>query len=468
MIAWMLYTVLVGLCVVLAALAADWLTRLWRRPVRSVWIGAAALCMVLPATARLRARAIAPAVARSVDLSSLGLVQSSMQTVERHMTASAVWYALGAWALATLLVATVFGTVYVRLRRMRALWPEVEVAGHRVLVSPAFGPIVVGFIHPQVIVPWWVLHRSAAEQRLIIEHEFAHVRARDPILLGIVSVFVAFMPWNPALWVILSRIRLAVEIDCDARVLRGGASAPSYGSLLVDVAERTSALRFAALTLTDRSSHLQQRILAMQSRRISHPIARGAAVALVGAAALLAACEAKMPTAADIDHMDAASAERNARQLALTGDTVVWSIDGKTASVAEAKAIPADSVVDVSVKTPVGGARHINVLTVRGRMIALATTHTDSGRGAASGEPVFVRRKLGADSSLIVKGAVSSSEQPLLLIDGVRSDLATLKTMDRSRIASVEILKGVAAQQVYGDAAKNGVIVVTTKPSQSR
>ena len=168
MIAWMLYTVLVGLCVVLAALAADWLTRLWRRPVRSVWIGAAALCMVLPATARLRARAIAPAVARSVDLSSLGLVQSSMQTVERHMTASAVWYALGAWALATLLVATVFGTVYVRLRRMRALWPEVEVAGHRVLVSPAFGPIVVGFIHPQVIVPWWVLHRSAAEQRLII------------------------------------------------------------------------------------------------------------------------------------------------------------------------------------------------------------------------------------------------------------------------------------------------------------
>ena len=445
MITWMLYTVLVGLCVVLAAHAADWLTRLWRRPVRSVWIGAATLCMLLPATERLRARATAPTVAQSVDLSSLALLQTSMQTVERHMTASAVWYALGVWTLATLLVATVFGTVYVRLRRMRSLWPEVEVAGHRVLVSPAFGPIVVGFIRPQVIVPWWVLHRSADEQRLIIEHEFAHVRARDPILLGIVSVFVALMPWNPALWIILSRIRLAVEMDCDARVLRGGASARSYGSLLIDVAERTSALGFvAALSLSDGSSHLRQRILAMQSRRISHPVARGVTVALVGAAALLAACEAKMPTAADIDHMDAASVERSARQLALTGDTIVWSVDGKAVSAAEAKAIPSDSIMNVAVNTAVGGPRRINISTLRARNIAVATT------------------------VLIAKDAASSSEQPLLLIDGVRSDLATLKTLDRSRIAGVEILKGPAAQQVYGDAAKNGVIVVTTKPSQSR
>ena len=203
----------------------------------------------------------------------------------------------------------------------------------------------------------------------------------------------------------------------------------------------------------------------MQSRRISHPVVRGMTVALVGAAALLAACEAKMPTAADIDHMDAASAERSARQLALTGDTIVWSVDGRVVSAAEAKAIASDSIVDVSVNTPSGGARHIDVSTMRARQIRIAATGRAYGRGEAGGESRFARARV--DTGFAVQGA-TSSEQPLLLIDGVRSDLATLKSIDRSRIASVEILKGRAALQTYGDGAKNGVIVVTTKRSDER
>ena len=465
MIAWMLYTVLVGLCTVVAALAADWLTRFRRQPVRFVWIVAALLSTVLAATARLRTHVIVPA-AQSVDLASLALVQTGMRTVERHIAASAGWYALGLWALATLLVTTMFGAAYMRLRRGRRTWPEAELLGHRVLVSPSFGPILVGFVHPRVVVPQWVLHRSAGEQRLILDHELAHIRGRDPIVLGVACALVALMPWNPAVWIILSRLRLAVEIDCDARVLRGGASAHRYGSLLVDVAERASDLRFAAVALSDGSSHLHQRILAMQSRRISHPVARGVTVALCGAVALLAACEAKLPTAADIDHMDAASAERSARQLALTGDTIVWSVDGKVVSAAEAKAIASDSIVDVSVNTPLGGARHIDVSTMRARQIGIAATSPSNGSGEARGESRLVRRGR-VDSGFAVQGA-TASEQPLLLIDGVRSDLATLKSIDRSRIASVEILKGRAAMQTYGDGAKNGVIVVTTKRSDER
>lgn len=464
MIAWMLYAVLVGLCTVVAALAADWLTRSCRQPVRFVWIAAALLCTILSATARLRTRAVVPA-AQSVDLASLALVQTGVRTVERHIAASAGWYALGLWVLASLVVTTMFGATYMRVRRGRQTWPEVELLGHRVLVSPSFGPILVGFVHPQVVVPRWVLHRTAGEQRLILDHELAHIRGRDPIVLGVACALVALMPWNPALWIILSRLRLAVEIDCDARVLRAGALAHRYGSLLVDVAERASALRFASIPLSDGSSHLYQRILAMQSRRASHPVIRGVTVAFVGAAALLAACEAKLPTAADIDHMDAASAERSARQLALTGDTIIWSVDGKVVSAAQAKAIASDSIVDVSVNTPVGGARHISVSTMRARQIGIAATSPSNGSGEARGESRFVRARV--DSGFAVQGA-TSSEQPLLLIDGVRSDLATLKSIDRSRIASVEILKGRAAMQTYGDGAKNGVIVVTTKRTDER
>src|SRR5206468_2509002 len=179
----------------------------------------------------------------------------------------------------------------------------------------------------------------------------AHVRAGDPVLLGAACALVALAPWNPALWIILSRIRLAIEVDCDARLLHGGLSPRSYGSLLVDVAEQASPVRFAATALADGSSHLHQRILAMQPHRFAHPLLRGASVALIGVAGLLAACEAKMPTAADIQQMDARSAERDAQKLGLlpNDSSVVWSIDGVVSSQAAAKAIPAESIAAVEV-----------------------------------------------------------------------------------------------------------------------
>ncbi|MGZ6640165.1 MAG: M56 family metallopeptidase, partial [Solirubrobacteraceae bacterium] len=78
---------------------------------------------------------------------------------------------------------------------------------------------------------------ATAVQRLVIAHEAEHVAARDTLVLGIACVVVAAMPWNPVVWYMLSRLRLAVELDCDARVLRAGAAPLSYGALLIDVAE---------------------------------------------------------------------------------------------------------------------------------------------------------------------------------------------------------------------------------------
>ena len=69
----------------------------------------------------------------------------------------------------------------------------------------------------------------------------------------------------------------------------------------MDVAERALPLHFAATALADDSSHLQQRILAMQPRQLTHRFLRGGTAAIIAVAALLAACEAKMPTSRDID-----------------------------------------------------------------------------------------------------------------------------------------------------------------------
>ena len=459
MIAWMLFIVVVGLCVVAAAAAADVLLRIRRVPVRFVWIAAALLALGLGLTAPIRSRRTASASRADVDLSSLAVVQTSLRSVERHVPATGRYLA-GLWILASAMVGTTFIVAYRRMQRARREWPVIDLHERRVRLSPETGPVVVGLVRPEIVVPRWVLLRSAEEQRVILDHESAHVRAGDPLLLWAACVLVTLMPWNPALWIIFARVRLAIELDCDARVLRAGVSPRSYGTLLVDVAERTSRVRFAATALADDASHLHQRILAMQSRRFNHPILRGASAALLGLAALLAACEAKMPTAADVEHMDAQSAETNAKALGLVqrDSAVLWSVDGVATNGAVAKLISKDSIARVDISKAPDGSAHIYVVTKANQ--ALGAPQADSIRvdyrpgSVAERDERLMRR---------VRAANTRESAPLLMIDGVRSDPAVLKTLDRNKIDRVDVLKGELATSRYGADGSNGVILITTK-----
>ncbi|HSU15820.1 TonB-dependent receptor plug domain-containing protein [Longimicrobium sp.] len=60
-----------------------------------------------------------------------------------------------------------------------------------------------------------------------------------------------------------------------------------------------------------------------------------------------------------------------------------------------------------------------------------------------------------------------SSAQPLFVVDG---HILTSggRDIDPDRIANVEIVKGTRAVEMYGDAAANGVIIVTTKEAAAR
>jgi len=380
-----------------------------------------------------------------------------MQRVARSVPPSTDRLIAALWAVTALAVVLSFAVAYLRVRRARIRWPMVELHGSRVRVSPVLGPIVIGVARPEIIIPRWLVDRTLEEQRLVVEHEAAHVDARDPLLLVAGCVLAALMPWNPVLWIMLSRLRLAIELDCDARVLRRGRSPRLYGMLLIDVAERARPLRFAALALSDAASQLQKRILAMESRRITHPFARGAGVILVGLAGLLAACEATVPTAADIQHMDASSAERSAKGLMLADTAEIWLVDGKVTSAAAAKGIPADSIATINV-TGLAGTRtitmHVNTIG-----------HADDAARTNERTPTLVFQPHPGDSirtgAIVVRG--SAQDEPLLIIDGKRAAFSALKTLDRAKIDNVEVLKGAAAIAEYGAAADHGVVVVRTK-----
>jgi TonB-dependent SusC/RagA subfamily outer membrane receptor len=54
--------------------------------------------------------------------------------------------------------------------------------------------------------------------------------------------------------------------------------------------------------------------------------------------------------------------------------------------------------------------------------------------------------------------------KPLIVVDGViLSDRTSFEEINKEDIASVEVIKGGAAEQLYGERAKNGVILITTK-----
>jgi TonB family protein len=142
------------------------------------------------------------------------------------------------WAIATAIgLAWCAGGALYAKRRRRA-WPETVVDGVPVRVSPSVGPAVVGLASPEVVLPRWALALPPSQRALVLAHERAHADARDPALLFAATALVWLAPWNPALWYVLARLHAAIELDCDARVLRAHPAPRAYASLLLDVSER--------------------------------------------------------------------------------------------------------------------------------------------------------------------------------------------------------------------------------------
>jgi TonB family protein len=129
----------------------------------------------------------------------------------------------------------------------------------------------------------------------VLRHEREHLDRGDPrLLLAAVAVAVA-APWNPALWYQLYRLRSAMELDCDLRVLRAHPDVRRYGSLLLAVAQRADRGGLLTATLTESNSLLGRRITAMRRTVPRHRVVRS--LALAGAAGLLTmiACDMDGP-----------------------------------------------------------------------------------------------------------------------------------------------------------------------------
>lgn len=321
--AWMLGSTLFALLLCAAAYAGERALRLTRRPTRTAWGVALVLAVAWPFMAPLvlkPAAALSSNVTASVPMDGWSpatiiaaqLPANVVTWEERTATLLfVVWAVVSAAMLIRLLVAT---QVLSRLTRNAQ---QLNLDGEPVLLTESLGPAVIGFWTPRVAVPEWLLQLDEPLRELVLRHEHEHCRSRDPQLVWMASLAVALMPWNIGIWIMSRRLRLAMEIGCDARTLGRETDAQKYSKLLLLIAQRQSSYPLASM-LAESTSHLSQRITAMQMTPLKKPMVRVALLTAAASAAVVAACSPRIAsdlTGPGIKSVSAVAAKAEAEKM---------------------------------------------------------------------------------------------------------------------------------------------------------
>jgi hypothetical protein len=255
MLAWVAYLLVVSGIMSLAALSLERALRPYGYATRWVWVCALLGSLVFPLVLSRTAgqTQIAATWTRSLPRASLQMSAGAARPewaaplpirllepkpVRLDALVDAVWTLSSAVMLAILLAGGWYG------RRRRRSWRRVWIAGTEFLAA-----------NPETLL-------------LVIAHERSHVAARDTGLLGLGLGLAVLTAWNPLTWWQVHRLRLAIEVDCDRRVLRGGYDAHRYAKTLVDVSTQRPAYFGGLAASTTSLSSVERRIILMNTPRI--------------------------------------------------------------------------------------------------------------------------------------------------------------------------------------------------------
>ena len=289
-IAWIGYCLLISGLLALAAFATERALGHFRKPVRWGWFAVVVGSVTLPFAAFL-APGLLPGIGAApwaplVELSEAVVVTSAPAAAE-----PTAWFGAGSmsaltggvWVLLAAGMLFHLGWAYRRLRSEMRTWTPGRVLGSPVMIADDRGPAVVGIRRSVVVMPRWIPELEDRLLRLVFLHEREHQRAGDHRLFATAVAALVLMPWNVFLWWQVSRLRLAIEFDCDRRVLEQGESPRDYADALITVGGRVSAPLLAAAAFAERKPAVEQRL-----RRMTEPLARLRIPRTLGASGLAA------------------------------------------------------------------------------------------------------------------------------------------------------------------------------------
>jgi len=396
-------------------------------------------------------------------------------------------------------------------------WTPGRILGSRVMMSPDRGPAVVGVRRSIIVMPQWISELEDHLLRLVFLHEREHQQSGDHRLFALGLVTLLLMPWNLFLWWEVRRLRLAIEYDCDRRVIGQDVDPRDYAEALLIVGSRVSGPLLAAAAFAERKPAIEQRLRRMTRplRRLRGP--RALVAGGFGVLALALACSSPLPTSSDEDAQTGLTPAVDAVPTPQVDD-----VDPGTAGEANpATKLPppaagggasyrpsfipydtppvlqnsADVQQALTDKYPpdlqgagVGGRAEIWIFVDQTGRVTNRQIKTSSGSprlDEAAEEVIDAMQFRPAENRGKVTGVWVSQwltftppgspaptrpspegqpPNPLIVIDGEIADPDTeLSDIGALDIERVEIMKGEAARQLYGDRARAGVIQITTK-----
>jgi TonB family protein len=274
------YSVQVALVVLVGGLAAAVLRLKQPRVVLAYWQALLVACLLLPLLEPWQRMDLGPAggAATIMGMEAVG-VDSLLNLFPLH-----------AWVLSVLVAGIGVGVLRLalglsRLRhyrrvalRIAPLLGPLREAQALVSVAPTFyfsdrveSPVTFGWLRPAIIFPRCFERMDESQQRAIACHELLHVARRDWVVNLFEGLILAFFWFHPAVWWVMSSIRLAREQVVDSEVVALTGARKPYLEALLEIGRAARAMPVPAPLFLIESQLARRVAVLVKEVRMSKP-----------------------------------------------------------------------------------------------------------------------------------------------------------------------------------------------------
>jgi hypothetical protein len=277
--------------------------------------------------------------------------------------------------------------------------------------------------------------------RQVLKHELVHVREKHSIDKIFINVILAALWCNPFFWLIRRELNMIHEFIADKKSLREGDTA----TLALMILQTAYPLQNFPMTNQFFYSPIKRRLAMITKSKHSKAgyIARLLALPLflfiVSAFTIKTKIFKQVSPA--YENRTQLSLQENSGVINLKADTGKAKMDDRIAATAEG---------------------NISIRSVKGLV-----AKTEFGRQAmpeVEGEKIDTTPLVQIRSALLDKNG--NRIAPLYIIDGIEKPEKEFNSLSPDEIKSITVLKNESAVEKYGEKARNGVIILTTKTEQ--
>ena len=339
-------------------------------------------------------------------------VEATAAPVPVALVAAIVLY----WAGVVFFVARYIVTIVRLLRLMSSGRRVTDDEGRQIIVLPRsiapfswFGRIVLSE------------EDYAAHSREILLHESAHIRKRHSLDLLVADLCTWLQWFNPAAWLLKRELQTVHEYEADAEVIDQGIDARQYQLLLI---KRSVGSKFYCVTNHFNHNKLNKRITMMLKKK-SNRKATWKYLYVIPVALCTVTVFARPEVSERLDEI------------------------ASTDLLAMLDKVDSQSATDQSqmVITAASNSNQTNTLNV----------NIDESGDSSQGNKLKI--------NITENGKPASMDSALCIVDGKKVSREEIDKLSPDQIKSVTVLKGKMAVEKYGDEAKGGALLISTKES---